>query len=166
MDRFVGEIRLFAGDYAPEGWALCNGQFLRVNDNQPLFSIIYYSFGRDAEGRFALPDLRGRVPMNVGPNYVLGANGGKASHTLTIQEMPGHHHDAYGMNATGSDQKGNNLFWANTDSSMKAYSEQSDSFMSSGALQVSGSGEAHPNMQPYLVLNFCIATSGLYPPRP
>ena len=169
-DPFLAEIRIFSFDFAPKGWALCNGQLLPINQNQALFSLLGTTFGGDGQTNFALPNLRGRVPNHVGSGHTLGEQGGEIAHTLSIAEMTQHLHFlasnlaviGANTNATQGSPTGN--FWANTG---KAHYSTSpgNAAMAPGAVTNVGGSQPHVNMQPYLALNFCIALQGIFPSR-
>jgi microcystin-dependent protein len=161
-EPFLSEIRLMSFNFAPQGWAQCNGQFLPINQNQALFSLLGTTFGGDGRVNFALPDLRGRVPMHVGNVHTLGARGGEQAHTLSQAEMPTHAHVAGASKASsgGNDNPtnrvvggANNLFHA--PASLTA--------MNPATITNTGGSQAHENMQPYLTLTFCIALQGIFP---
>ncbi|WP_288579621.1 MULTISPECIES: phage tail protein [Lysinibacillus] len=161
-EPFLAEIRLFSFGRVPKGWAQCNGQMLNVSQNQALFALIGNVYGGDGKSTFALPDLRGRVPIQMDYGLNVGQAGGAESHSLTISEIPPHTHQVVGgTNATAATPVGN--VWGL--SNVKAYSPTPNSQMSQSSLEVSGKSQAHSNMQPYLVLNYCIATTGYWPPR-
>lgn len=164
MEPFLGEIRLFAGDYPPPGWAFCDGQQLPIIMNQALYSLLGATYGGDGRTYFCLPDLRGRVPIHAGAGIRAGAVGGEESHALTSQEMPAHQHQAFGTNAPATAQIADNIRWANNGTT-KLYYDSANTVMHGQALTVSGQGQAHPNMQPYTVLNYCICMRGIFPPR-
>jgi microcystin-dependent protein len=160
-EPFLSEIRIMSFVFAPKGWALCNGQLLPINQNQALFSLLGTTFGGDGRVNFALPDLRGNVPIHVGSGHTLGEKGGETAHTLSISELPTHTHQ---LNATTNDgnavlaanallAKGNNMY--NTASSLTALAPTSIANV--------GGSQAHLNMQPFLVLSFCIALQGIFP---
>ncbi|ANY66811.1 hypothetical protein BBD42_10310 [Paenibacillus sp. BIHB 4019] len=162
---FLGEIRLFAIDFAPAGWAQCNGQTLKVSENQALFSIISNKFGGDGKTTFQLPNLQGRAVLNpttdgVFPVY---SNGGTETHALTINEIPQHTHTMYASSAASTKGAAASNIWG--ESSARAYSSTANRYMSPQAIGITGAGQAHSNMQPYAVANFCIALSGTYPPK-
>jgi microcystin-dependent protein len=162
-DPYVGEIRLMAFARNLEKWALCNGQLLRINQNQVLFSLIGTTYGGDGVTTFALPDLRGRVPMHAGPNYKLGQHGGEAAHSLNVGELPAHTH-ALGVTTATGDKP---TLTHNVFASAMTYGSPDTNhvFLADATVSSSGSGKAHENMQPSLVLNFYIALVGLFPPR-
>jgi microcystin-dependent protein len=159
---YVGEIRLFAGNFPPSGWALCNGQELQISENETLFTLIGTTYGGDGEQTFAVPDLRSRVPVHQGSGFNMGEGAGEETVTLTTAQMPIHTHAAVG-NATASTStspQGN--LWANGGSSQ--FSDQApDAQLASGAVQPVGANQSHENMLPFLAVNFIISLFGLYP---
>ena len=164
MDPFVAEIRMFGFDFAPKGWALCDGQLLPINQNQALFSLLGTTFGGDGRVNFALPDIRGRVPIHVGSGHALGEHGGEQAHTLSIAELPSHAHlaKASGSPATTNTPAGTVVLAQSTGDS--AWGPASNlATMSPVTLADVGGSQAHLNMQPFLVLNFCIALQGIFP---
>ena len=162
-DYFLGEIRLFPYDRIPSGWQPCEGQVLQIRQNMALYSLIGRSYGGDGVNTFALPDLRGAVPMCIGPNNPLGAAGGEASHTLTINEMPQHSHQVTASETTPTQVSPANNTWSALGN---AYELQPNAQMAAQALEPAGGSQAHNNMQPFLTLRLCISTAGLFPPRP
>ncbi|WP_405079941.1 phage tail protein [Paenibacillus chitinolyticus] len=163
-EPFVGEIRLFANNYAPRGWAFCEGQTLSINANQALYSLIGTIYGGDGVTNFKLPDLRGRVPIHVGSTNPLGQSAGEAAHTLTINEMPAHTHQVAASGNAGSTFSPANNAWAVETALYESPSAAAVS-MNGGALSAAGQSQPHSNMQPYLAVNFAIALVGIYPPR-
>lgn len=167
-EPFLSEIRIFSFNFPPRGWALCNGQLLPINQNQALFSLLGTTYGGDGRTTFGLPDLRGKVPIHVGGGHTLGQNGGEIAHTLTIPEMPSHLHQlssnvaviGAATNATQGVPTGN--YWANSGKSVYTTSPGNSVMHPSTVVNVGGS-QAHNNMQPFLVLNFCIALQGIFP---
>ncbi|OXM86653.1 phage tail protein [Paenibacillus rigui] len=162
-EPFLGEIRLFPINFAPKGWIPCNGQLLAIQQNQALFSILGITYGGDGRVTFAVPNLQGRTPVQVSPTTPLGQMAGEESHTLTINEMPQHTHQVVGgSNSTAATPTGN--VWG-TSTSVTPYEATANTTMSANAVAAAGSSQPHGNMQPYTVLNFCIAVTGVYPPR-
>jgi microcystin-dependent protein len=163
-EPFLSEIRIMSFGFAPKGWALCNGQLLPINQNQPLFSLLGTTFGGDGRVNFALPDLRGNVPIHVGGGFTLGEKGGEQAHTLTIAQIPTHVPvwNAVNIPATTSN---------NNPGVTLAQSVQSNLYAADAGLQPmaanmvgnTGGSQAHLNMQPFLALNFCIALQGIFP---
>ena len=166
-EPFMGEIRIMAFDFPPQGWAFCNGQLLPINQNQALFSLLGTMYGGNGQTNFALPNLQGRVPMHVQSNvYNQGTAGGEASHTLTIQELPQHIHTAQGTSDAASSPvpTGNLLATVATTTFGAAYQGGGAQVaMAPNALGNAGGSQPHENRQPFTVLNFCIALVGIFP---
>ena len=173
-DQFVGEIRIFAGNFAPTGWALCNGQLLPISQNTALFSLLGTMYGGDGKSTFGLPNLQGAAPLMAGQgnglsNRVQGEIGGEATVTLTAAEMPAHSHPINGGNSAGTNAAPTNNDWgaASVTRGQKLYSQNAgtDRSMSPLAFGASGSSQPHNNLPPYLTLTFIIALQGIFPPR-
>lgn len=165
-EPFLSEIRLMSFNFAPKGWALCNGQLLPINQNQALFSLLGTTYGGDGRVNFALPDLRGRVPIHAGSGHTLGERAGEAAHTVTISELPTHPHtpSATGNQASTNTPANNLVLAASTASQL--YGPPADLVaMAPNSLANVGGSQAHPNMQPYLTVSFCIALQGIFPSR-
>lgn len=161
-EPFLSEIRLFSFVFAPKGWALCNGQLLPINQNQALFSLLGTTFGGDGRVNFALPDLRGRVPIHVGSGHTLGERGGEQAHTLSVNELPTHAHTlrASGNGATHT-VLSSTRYPAVAEENIYAVSLQNTAM--AGTMNPTGGSQAHLNMQPFLTLSFCIALQGIFP---
>jgi len=167
---FLGEMKIISWNYAPKGWAFCNGQLLPINQNQALFSILGTTFGGDGRVNFALPDMRGRVPIHQGQGFIEGQKGGEEFHTLTQSEMPAHIHALNASNqqanqATLVTQPGAtpNILAAVT-GNQYAPPASLTTLVPDTVTNVGGS-QAHENRQPYLVLNVIIALQGIFPSR-
>jgi microcystin-dependent protein len=161
-EPFLSEIRIMSFVFAPKGWALCNGQLLPINQNQPLFSLLGTTFGGDGRVNFALPDLRSRVPIHVGSGHTLGERGGEQAHTLSISEIPTHTHVLFGTNTVGNVANPNNGVFAQASNVYAAPGGGLIAINPASVTNVGGS-QAHLNMQPFLVLSFCIALQGIFP---
>jgi microcystin-dependent protein len=163
---FLGEIRLLPFTFAPKGWALCNGQLLAINQNQALFALLGTSYGGDGRTTFALPDLRGRIPMDTSDSHPLGEAVGEIQHTLTAAELPAHAHVATARNQEGNDPSPAGRAWG-IESAAQSYGAPSSPpvAMSPNTVASVGGGQPHENRPPYLVLNFCIALQGIFPSR-
>ncbi len=162
-EPFLAEVRLFSFAFAPRGWAVCNGQLLPINQNQALFSLIGNTYGGDGRTTFALPDLRGRTPVHFGNGVTLGQSAGEEGHALAVAELPMHNHQASaGTDATAPSPSGN--VWG-TVAGQSFYANAASATMSASAIGTAGQGQPHSNMQPSLVMNFCMALQGLYPSR-
>lgn len=151
-------------NFAPKGWALCNGQTLPINQNQALFSLLGTTYGGNGQTTFQLPNLQGRIPMHFGGGFALGQVGGETAHTVIINELPQHTHGvtASGNAANASTAPGN--FFAN--GNQPAYnSAPNGSLMLASSVVSQGGNQPHNNMSPYLTLNFCIALQGIFPSR-
>jgi microcystin-dependent protein len=154
------EIRLMSFDFPPKGWALCNGQLLPINQNQALFALLGTTFGGNGQTNFALPDLRGRLPMHVGKGHTHGERGGAEVHTLSIAELPTHTHLASATPAA-SETEPTGAFWASP--GKQAFRSSPDAAMAQQLVTNAGGSQPHNNMSPYLTLNFCIALQGIFP---
>ncbi|MEO7308792.1 MAG: tail fiber protein [Chitinophagaceae bacterium] len=161
---FLGQLQIFSFNFAPKGWALCNGQLLPINQNQALFSLLGTMYGGDGRTNFALPNLQGRVPMHIGNGLVQGQSGGQVAHTLGIAEMPSHSHQAVGSSLTANAATPGNNFWA-SNTGFKPYAASPDTAMDPGSISLVGGSQPHDNMSPCLALNMCIALTGIFPSR-
>ena len=162
-EPFLSEIRIMSFVFAPKGWALCNGQFLPINQNQALFSLLGTTYGGNGQTTFALPDLRGRTPIHVGGGFTLGQNGGEQAHTLTISELPTHTHVVNASPTNGSQPTVPSAVLAAV-ANLYTPPQSLTSLLPTTVTTVGGS-QAHLNMQPFLTLSFCIALQGIFPSR-
>jgi microcystin-dependent protein len=167
---YMSEIQIFAFQFAPKSWAQCNGQVLPIAQNQALFSLLGTTYGGNGTTTFNLPDLRSRTPIGMGSApggsvYIQGQVGGEENHTLSITEMGPHNHImiASSNNADQPNADGNLL--AKAGSGQLFSSTQNNAPAAGNFIGLGGGGQGHSNMQPYLVLNYCIALTGIYPPR-
>lgn len=172
MEPFIGQIMMVGFNFAPRGWAKCDGQLLPINQNQALFSLLGTQYGGDGETTFGLPDLRGRVPMHAGngpglPNHPIGQKSGSEFTTLSLAHLPPHNHP---VSIATSSAEGDTALPGNNSlakSGTGNYTTQAtDSTLGGVTSSNAGSGQAHSNMQPYLAVNFIIALTGLFPPLP
>ncbi|MGO4377753.1 phage tail protein [Pseudoduganella sp. RAF19] len=168
---FLAEVRIFAGNYAPQGWALCNGQILPIAQNQALFSLLGTTYGGNGVNNFALPNLQQRIPLHQGQGpgltpRMLGEIGGEATHQLTLNEMAGHNHSLNGTNTPPSVGSPAGALLAAPPGATPPYHDPSSlAPMPVGSLSTTGNNTPHNNQQPYLVLNFIIALQGIFPSR-
>lgn len=160
---YVGEIRMFAGNFAPAGWMLCEGQLLPISENETLFQLIGTTFGGDGQSTFALPDLRGRIPIHQGNGYIIAETGGAEEVTLSVHNIPSHSHPLQAAAAPATESRpAGNLFAEQR--SLYFYSDgQPDSNLSSAAIGPAGGSQPHENMMPYLCINFIISLFGIFP---
>jgi microcystin-dependent protein len=162
-EPFLSEIRIMSFNFAPKGWALCNGQLLPINQNQGLFSLLGTTFGGDGRVNFALPDLRGRTPIHVGNGHTLGERGGEEAHTLSISELPAHTHAVNATtNAATQQTPTTSSMFARGRGSMYAPAQNLVA-MSPQAIPNVGGSQSHLNLMPFLTLNFAIALQGIFP---
>jgi len=167
-EPFLSEIRIFSFDFPPKGWALCNGQLMPINQNQPLFSLLGTMYGGNGQTTFALPNLQGRVPVHGGNGHTLGEAGGSTSTTLSISQMPAHTHflssNLAATSLTSNASLGVPLqnYWANNGKSQYS-TDAPNAVMHPSAVGNVGGSQPHTNMQPFLALNFCISLLGLFP---
>ena len=165
-EPFLSEIRIMSFAFAPKGWALCNGQLLPINQNQALFALLGTTFGGDGRVNFGLPNLQARTPIHVGSGHTLGERGGEPAHTLSIAELPTHPHAAVATTRqadANSNSAAPSRMLAHSNFSQLYAAAGTPSAMAANALGNAGQSQAHVNMQPYLVLNFCIALVGIFP---
>jgi microcystin-dependent protein len=161
-EPFLSEIKLVSFNFAPKGWALCNGQFLPINQNQALFALLGTTYGGNGQTTFALPNLRGRVPISFGSGHTLGEAAGSTSVTVNIQQLPTHLHAAQASGTEGNDQQPGAHVLATA--AGRPYTDPSalTTLLPDSISNVGGS-QPHNNMMPYLVLNFIIALQGIFP---
>lgn len=162
-DPYIGEIRMFAGNFAPAGWMFCEGQLLAISENEALFALIGTTYGGDGESTFGLPDLRGRVPIHQGGGLVLSETGGTEEVTLTVNQIPGHLHgfSANPGSGTSANVQGNLL---STSSAVQVYRESTaNQNMNAAAIGSAGGSRPHANLQPYLCVDFIISLFGIFP---
>jgi microcystin-dependent protein len=160
-EPFLSEIRIMSFNFAPKGWAMCNGQLLPINQNQALFSLLGTTFGGDGRVNFALPDQRARVPIHVGVSHTLGEKGGEQNHTVSVAEMPEHVHAL-----NGSSENANSFSLVNgllaTVSGLYG-PVQNVTTLNPASVTNTGGSQPHLNQQPFLTLTFCIALQGIFP---
>ncbi len=160
---YVGEVRLFAGNFAPAGWMLCNGQLLPISENEVLFQLIGTTYGGDGETTFALPDLRGRVPVHQGGGFILAQTGGAEAVTLTPNQIPAHSHGVRASTAAGTGSGPGGALLAATGSVNSYGSAAPTQPMTPGALAPQGGSQPHDNMAPYLAVSCIISLFGIFP---
>jgi microcystin-dependent protein len=160
-EPFLAEIRIMSFNFAPKGWALCNGQLLPINQNQALFSLLGTTYGGNGQTTFALPNLQGRAPIHFGAGHTLGETGGEQSHTVSMAELPVHTHIVNASSANGDQNFANGNVLA---AAGNLYSGTGNlTTLNASSITNVGGSQAHLNMQPFLTLNFCIALQGIFP---
>jgi microcystin-dependent protein len=170
-EPFLGEIRLFGFNYAPNGWAFCQGQLLPIAQNSALFALLGTMYGGNGQTTFALPDFRGRVPVGMGqgpglPSYTQGEMSGEVSHTLIISEMPSHNHLVSPSQSAGTANPAGAFPGSDQRTPLNIYNATADGpTMNPQVVGQTGGSQPHNNMQPYLAMNYCIALNGIFPPR-
>lgn len=163
---FVGEIRMFGGNFAPAGWMFCEGQLLPISENETLFNLIGTTYGGDGQSTFALPDLRGRVPMHFGGGFIQAETGGVEEVTLTVNQIPAHGHPM-GATESGNSLSPNSALPATVSSSQNGANVYNNvapnTPLNPASITPTGGSQPHTNFQPYLCINFIISLFGVYP---
>ncbi len=165
---FVGEIRMFGGNFAPAGWAFCEGQLVPISENDTLFTLIGTTYGGDGQQTFALPDFRGRIPVHQGNGFTIGEMGGTESVALTVQQIPIHSHPAMCVSGAGSQASPLNNVWAGTQSGTQIYADPPNASgaevpMNPQNITTTGGSQPHENMAPFLAVSFIISLFGEFP---
>jgi microcystin-dependent protein len=160
---FIGEIRMFGGNFAPVGWAFCNGALIPISENDALFNLIGTTYGGDGQETFALPNLQSRIPVHVGPGFALGQSGGTESVTLTVSQIPAHSHVPQCFAAGGNQNKPDAGVWASSSPATYYASAAPSVTMDPAAIGSSGGSQPHDNMVPFLVINFILSLFGVFP---
>jgi microcystin-dependent protein len=161
---YVGEIRMFAGNFAPAGWLFCEGQLLPISEYETLFNLIGTTYGGDGQSTFALPDLRGRMPIHQGNGFTFAQSGGEESVTLNVTQIPSHTHVVQAQSGAGGQASLSNAFWAeDSGATLFAASPTANSVLSSSAIGNAGSSQPHENHMPYLAVSFIISLFGVFP---
>ena len=161
---YVGEIRMFAGNFAPAGWMFCEGQLLPISENETLFQLIGTTYGGDGESTFALPDLRGRLPLHQGNGFILAETGGVEEVTLTVQQIPAHSHPLLAAGAVANDPNANANVLGESSAVTLFQSGNPAAAMAPQSISAVGGSQPHTNFQPYLCVNFIISLFGIFPP--
>jgi microcystin-dependent protein len=163
-DCFLGEIKMFGANWAPQGWALCNGALLSISEYDALFNLIGTTYGGDGQSTFQLPDLQSRIPLHRGPTYQLGETGGVEQVTLTTAQLPQHSHDFVASTAAGTFNDADSHVVAASPNIDLYFEDAPGATMNQSALKPYGGNQPHDNMQPFQAVNFIIAVEGVYPP--
>jgi microcystin-dependent protein len=158
---FIAEMRIMSFNFAPKGWALCNGQLLPINQNQALFSLLGTTYGGNGQTTFGLPNLQSRNPVGMGGGFTLGQQGGEEAHTLNVGELPSHAHTPTATTTAATLSSPAGAVWANA--SQTNFSPTADTTMNPASVSPTGGNQPHENMSPFLVLNVCIALQGIFP---
>src|SRR6476469_2202805 len=160
---YVGEIRMFAGNFAPAGWMFCEGQLLPISENETLFQLIGTTYGGDGESTFALPDLRGRIPMHFGNGFILAETGGAEEITLSTQQIPLHNHALLASTDVAQQTQPTGQVLANSATALMSIEDQPAAALNSNAMVPVGGSQPHSNFQPYLGVDFIISLFGIFP---
>ena len=160
---YIGEIRMFAGNFAPAGWMICEGQILPISENETLFNLIGTTYGGDGQSTFGLPDLRGRVPIHQGNVFVIGEQGGVEDVTLTVNQIPVHSHALFASGDLGNQLTTTGNLLSNSQGAIPYIEDVTTLNMSSSAITPVGGSQPHTNFQPYLCVNFIISVFGIFP---
>ncbi|HEX9160075.1 MAG TPA: tail fiber protein [Thermoanaerobaculia bacterium] len=159
---FIGEIRMFGGNFAPVGWAFCDGSLIPISENDTLFNLIGTTYGGDGQQTFALPDLRSRIPIHVGPGFALGQQGGTETVTLTANQIPAHNHvpQAHSTNTPSQSSPGGAVWSA---SSLNQFTPTPNANLAADALGTAGGSQPHDNMAPFVAVSFILSLFGIFP---
>jgi microcystin-dependent protein len=160
---YVGEIKMFAGNFAPAGWMFCEGQLLPISEYETLFNLIGTTYGGDWQSTFALPDLRGRIPIHQGNGFILAETGGVETITLTVNQIPAHNHPFLGSAAPGTSSSPQNNVPAKTTTGFLYIDESPNTSMAANSIGPTGGSQPHNNFQPYLCVDFIISLFGIFP---
>lgn len=160
---YVGEVRLFAGNFAPAGWAFCNGALLPISEYETLFNLIGTTYGGDGQETYAVPDLQSRVPMHQGNGFILGETGGVETVTLTQQQIPSHTHPLLATTAPGTSNTPAGNLLAQTSSVTPYINDTTSVDMASNAIPAKGGSQPHDNVQPFLAVSYIISLYGIFP---
>jgi microcystin-dependent protein len=160
---YVGEIRMFAGNFAPAGWMFCSGQLLPISENETLFQLIGTTYGGDGQSTFALPDLQSRVPIHQGNGFILAETGGAEEITLTVNQIPAHGHPLLGAAVTGDQINPSGNLSANSFNVTPYINDVQSGNFNAGAVTSTGGSQPHTNIQPYGTLNYIISLFGIFP---
>lgn len=160
---YVGEIRMFAGNFAPSGWMFCEGQLLPISENETLFQLIGTTYGGDGQDTFSLPDMRGRIPIHQGNNFILAETGGAEEITLTVNQIPAHSHPFLVSSGSATSANPSNNLVAKTNDADVYYEDTPNQNMRTQAVSSVGGSQPHTNFQPYLCIDFIISLFGIFP---
>ena len=160
---YVGEIRMFAGNFAPAGWAFCEGQLLPISENETLFQLIGTTYGGDGQETFALPDLRGRIPLHQGNGLILAETGGAEEITLTVNQIPNHGHPFLASTAAANSNSPANQVIAQSTQRAVYFESSPTTNLAPNAISPAGGSQPHTNFQPYLCVDFIISLFGIFP---
>jgi len=163
MDQYLGEIRMFAGTFAPQGWVFCNGQLLSIAENSALFALMGTRYGGDGQTTFAVPDLQGRVAMHMSSSHPLAQKGGTEEVTLQLNHLPAHTHMPQACLVTGDQPSPQNTVWAAVEGSPFTTDATGVVAMNAAAISAVGGSQAHDNLMPFQAISFIIATEGIFP---
>jgi microcystin-dependent protein len=160
---YVGEIRMFGGNFAPAGWMFCEGQLLPISENETLFQLIGTTYGGDGESTFALPDLRGRIPIHTGNGFILAETGGVETVTLTVSQIPAHSHPLLASGDLGNQINTSGALTSNSNGALPYREDVTTVNMNPSAIGSTGGSQPHNNFQPYLCVDFIISLFGIFP---
>jgi len=165
-ESYLGEIRMFAGNFAPQGWAFCNGQEISIAENEALFALLGTTYGGDGQTTFALPDLQGRIPIHPSSDYPRGSKGGTENVTLTLDNLPAHTHIPLASSVVGTiDTPANGVWAASTVKEFSSGADKTPVSMNAQLLSPVGGGQPHDNMMPSTTVSFIISLYGVFPPQ-